>query len=197
MDADWTDAQIIDASQVDPEYFGFIFDRHAHSLTRYLVNRVGSHDAEALLGEAFRVAFEGRDRFDPGRLDARPWLFGIASNLVLKHLRTQRRFGRATLRLASQTGEAVASFEDRTIQQLHVVELWELVAEAIGELPERDREVVHLYALGGLDYAEIARALDIPIGTVRSRLHRVRQTMREIARASEDEGHFERSEDRS
>ena len=67
------------------EAFGVVFDRHATSLYRYLLRRVGAGDADALNGEVFRIAFERRADYDPHRPDARPWLYGIATNLVADH----------------------------------------------------------------------------------------------------------------
>ena len=187
-----TDAEIIAESLRDAECFGVIFDRHAQSLTKYLLYRVGRDEGEALLGDVFRIAFESRARFDHERTNASPWLFGIASNLVLKHLRTQERKGRANRRLAAESPAEGASFEDVFVNQTHAAELLALVSVAIRELPERDREVVHLYVFGGLDYADIAGALEIPIGTVRSRLHRVRRAMRELAEESQTNERLEK-----
>ena len=196
MDDRRTDGEIIAASLRDAECFGVIFDRHAQSLSKYLLNRVGGDDGEALLGETFRIAFETRTRFDHERTNAGPWLFGIASNLVLKHHRNQGREGRATRRLAVEPTADAASFEDGFVHQTHVVELLAAVNNALTKLPERDREVVHLYVLGGLNYADIAGALEIPIGTVRSRLHRVRRAMRELAEESHTTGRLERTGER-
>ena len=73
--------------------FGEIFDRHAATLLRFLVRRVGPEVGEGLLGDVFRVAFERRALFDPARSSARPWLYGIATNLLLKHHRDEARRG--------------------------------------------------------------------------------------------------------
>lgn len=83
------DSRLIADSLVDPAAFAGIFDRHAAVLLRYMMRRVGPSDAESLLGELFRVAFESRSRFDLSRSDARPWLYGIAANLVIKHHQTR------------------------------------------------------------------------------------------------------------
>ena len=86
MDSD-TDAAVIAASLDEPEAFGALFDRHATVLFRYLVRRVGPDEADTLLGEVFRIAFEKRSTYDGDRPNARPWLYGIATNLLAKHRR--------------------------------------------------------------------------------------------------------------
>ena len=177
-----SDAQVIAASILNPEVFAEVFDRHAAVLAAYLVRRVGHADGESLLGELFRIAFESRVRFDTNRADARPWLYGIGSNLVMKHFRSYERQQRALIRLASQSSVVEAPFDERIIDNSHWAALWQRVSPAIEDLPDRDREVVMLYVFASLSYAEIGEALDIPVGTVRSRLNRVRVAMRELVR---------------
>ena len=84
-----TDAAVIRESQEQPAHFGVLFDRHATVLFRYLVRRVGVDDADALLGEVFRVAFEKRATYDCDRPDARPWLYGIATRLISRRRRDE------------------------------------------------------------------------------------------------------------
>src|SRR4051812_47213103 len=99
-----TDAEAIEASLGDGAAFGVLFDRHGTTLHRYLVRRVGWSEADGLLGEVFRVAFERRASFDLARAEARPWLYGIATNLVARHRRTEGRRLKATGRLQARTG---------------------------------------------------------------------------------------------
>jgi len=176
MDAS-TDAQIVLLSLEDPEAFGAIFDRHAPVLLRYLMRRVGRTTAEPLLGDVFHTAFEIRARFDPARSSALPWLYGIASNLLQKHHRTEGRRLRATARLATEplpeTGGVQAVEAACTRRQL------ERVAARIDELPATERDVLLLFAWEGLSYPQIAEALEVPVGTIRSRLHRARGKLRE------------------
>ena len=102
------DADVIAASLDRPAAFGTIFDRHATVLHRYLVRRLGPDDAEAIIGEVFRIAFERRATFDPERAGdgARPWLYGIATNLLAKHRRREARRLHAVARLAADRGAA-------------------------------------------------------------------------------------------
>lgn len=175
------DSSLIADSLQRPGAFAGIFDRHASVLLQYLERRVGLSDAESLLGELFRIAFESRSRFDLSRSDARPWLYGIAANLVMKHHRAQGRQDHAFTRLAMvQPERSEARFDDVVVNDDANAELIRTVTEAIADLPDREREVVLLYAWQELSYAEIAEALAIPVGTVRSRLNRVRSILREL-----------------
>jgi RNA polymerase sigma-70 factor (ECF subfamily) len=174
-----SDAAVIAASITDPERFGVLFDRHATAMYRYFVRRVGADTADSLLGELFAVAFERRASYDCAHPNARPWLYGIATRLLAHHHRSEARRLRATARL-------VASMEresDPTDQRLGAMDaraLWPTVADALAELPEGERDVLFLYAWEDLSYQDIATALGLPIGTVRSRLHRARRALREL-----------------
>src|SRR3954467_13334339 len=79
-----SDAEVIAASLREPARFGALFDRHATVLHRYLVRRLGPDEAEPMVGDIFRIAFQRRDTYDLQRPTARPWLYGIATNLVSK-----------------------------------------------------------------------------------------------------------------
>ena len=176
---DESDSAVVAASIEDPERFGILFDRHATVVFRYLVRRVGADEADPLLGEVFRVAFERRYTYDLDRPDARPWLYGIATNLLAHHRRGEARRVRAMGRLLGtqlppdDPSEAVASVIDAE-------SLWLRVAHAITRLPHTERDALVLYAWEGLSYGQIAVALGVPVGTVRSRLNRARIRLREL-----------------
>lgn len=97
MESDLSDAAVIAASVVVSR-FGEIFDRHFAEIDRYLARRVGAALADDLVAETFVVALGSRGRYDLGAADARPWLFGIAANLLRRHWRTARRRLRAYAR---------------------------------------------------------------------------------------------------
>src|SRR5256885_14547872 len=87
-----TDAELIAASLDEAERFGLVFDRHFADIHRYLHRRVGRELADDLAAETFVAAFGRRHDYDPHREDARPWLYGIASNLLRNQWRgVQRR----------------------------------------------------------------------------------------------------------
>jgi RNA polymerase sigma factor (sigma-70 family) len=172
-----SDAEVIGRSLGEPEAFGLIYDRHAAALLRFLGRRVGAGVAEGLVGELFRIAFERRKTFDTSRASALPWLYGIGANLLLKHRRGEARWLRASARMAGAGGAA-----DRRASAAAVDArvLFPRVAEAIEALPDGEREALLLFAWEDLSYQGMAEALELPIGTVRSRLNRARVHLREL-----------------
>ena len=166
-------------SLADPKRFAVVFDRHAGVLFRFLVRRVGRDTADELLGETFRIAFERRATFDLERPSAKPWLYGIASNLVAKHRRTEARRLRATARLAGVV--SVEPLADSVVSAVDARRAWPSVMTAIADLPDGERDALLLYVWEELTYDEIATALGIPVGTVRSRLNRARTRLRQPA----------------
>jgi len=172
-----SDAEVIGRSLGEPEAFGLIYDRHAPALLRFLGRRVGARIAEELVGELFRIAFERRKTFDVSRASALPWLYGIGSNVLLKHRRAEARRLRASARMAAAGGAA-----DRraSAAALDARLLFPRVADAIESLPYSEREALLLFAWEELPYESVAEALELPIGTVRSRLNRARARLREL-----------------
>jgi RNA polymerase sigma-70 factor (ECF subfamily) len=170
------DGVLIEQSRSDPERFAEIFDRHAPAVHRYLSRRIGSSLADDLMAETFLVAFRQRARYDTAQSDARPWLFGIATNL----LRRQRRAELRQYRAFARTGvdPVVQRGEDEVVARVVAATVWRRLAGALADLPERERNVLLLVAWEQLSYEEVARALHIPVGTVRSRLHSARKRIR-------------------
>jgi RNA polymerase sigma factor (sigma-70 family) len=187
MDSE-SDASIVAASLAAPEAFGALFDRHARTLYRYLVRRIGPDEADSLLGEVFRIAFEKRSTYELDRQNARPWLYGIATNLVAKHRRSEARRIRASARLIARRRPEEEDGEDRIAAALDAADLWPRVADAVTELPEGERDALLLFVWEELGYDEIATALGVPVGTVRSRLNRARLRLRELDDATGREG---------
>ena len=180
-----SDADVIAASLREPARFGVLFDRHATVVHRYLVRRLGPDHAEALVGDVFRIAFERRSAYDLERPTARPWLYGIATNLVAKQRRSEARRFRAVARLAAQR-TPTSEFADRVSVDVDAVAVWPRVVDAVTALPEPERDALILHVWEGLSYEDVAGALGVPIGTVRSRLHRARERLRALAGAVAD-----------
>ena len=174
-----SDAAAIAASMAEPAAFGVLFDRHAGLVYRYLARRVGAGEAEALVGEAFRIAFERRASFDPAYESARPWLYGIATRLVAGHRRGEARRLAATARLLVRH-QGVEDQTEGVDRRLDAAALWPSVAEAVSRLPAGDRDALILHVWEGLSYDEVAASLEVPVGTVRSRLNRARRHLREL-----------------
>jgi RNA polymerase sigma-70 factor (ECF subfamily) len=177
-----SDAAVIAASVDDPARFGAIFDRHASVLHRYFVRRIGPDEAEAMVGDVFRIAFEKRHTYDTDRPTARPWLYGIATNLLAKHRRTEARRLQATARLAARRLPP-DDLADRVSTTVDASDRWRRVAGAVTSLPEPERDTLVLHVWEGLSYDDVATALGVPVGTVRSRLNRARGRLRELDRA--------------
>jgi RNA polymerase sigma-70 factor (ECF subfamily) len=135
----------------------------------------------------FRIAFQRRQAFDLTLDSARSWLYRIASNLVAKHHRSAARRLRATASVAAQRATDSADPADLAISSVENASLFERVVDALGSVPYADREVLLLYAWEQLSYEEIAATLDLPVGAVRSRLHRARQRLRGLISEPEDE----------
>lgn len=172
-----SDSEIIRASWSTPELFGEVVERHHDAVFRYVARRVGQQDARDITADVFLNAFQARMRFDTSAESSRPWLFGIAFNIVGRRLRTIRRRQRlAELLPGLRPVEdlSLRSTERVTASSLST-ELW----DALGSLSESDRETFLLYAVDGLTYTEIAQALSIALGTVASRISRVRMRIRE------------------
>ena len=94
---------------VDTDSVRSMYDDHSASLFAYLARRLGREFAEDLLAETFRAAIDSYPRFDPTRGSERAWLFGIATNLLRRHWRTERRRLLALERSASMTARAARS----------------------------------------------------------------------------------------
>jgi RNA polymerase sigma factor (sigma-70 family) len=168
-----SDADVIARSFADPDVFAAIFDRHYAPIRRYVGRRVDTALADELTSETFARAFAGRERYDAAHVDAGPWLYGIATNLLRKHHRSEDRRRRAYARLP---GLGVGSGGLYGVAgRADAAALGPAVAAALGRLQPGDRDALLLLALTDLDYEGIAVAMGVPIGTVRSRLHRARR----------------------
>ncbi|MBE1577342.1 RNA polymerase sigma factor [Amycolatopsis roodepoortensis] len=174
---DLDDAELIARSVTRPDWFSAIFDRHAAHIHRYLVRRIGPTAAEDALGEAFLVAFRKRAGYDTERRDARPWLYGIATNLVAQRRREEAK--ELKLREALGPPSHQEGHAERVAEQVTAEAMGKLLDSALAELADGDRDALTLFAGEGLSYEEVASALGIPIGTVRSRLNRARRKVRE------------------
>jgi RNA polymerase sigma-70 factor (ECF subfamily) len=181
------DGDVIVSSFERPELFEAVFDRHAKTIYRYLRRRVGEALAEELTAETFARAFRGRRRFDCRGESALPWLYGIAANLLRMHRRTEERRFRAYARAAGRSLAPPPSCDSD--QRLDAAALRPVLAAALADLPHAHREVLLLHAWADLSHEEIAVALDISAGTVRSRLHRARAHVAErLARTGNKAG---------
>ena len=173
-----TDREALSRSIREPELFLVLFERHYDAISSYLARRLPYDTAADLASEVFAQAFAGRARFDPEAGEPIAYLYGIASNLLRRHRRTESRMLRAYARAGAEGQAAGPEAGDPAI------------AAALLELRPQEREVLLLYAWAGLTYEQIAAALGIALGTVRSRLSRGRERVRRrlLAEATMTEG---------
>ncbi|MFI6297615.1 RNA polymerase sigma factor [Nonomuraea sp. NPDC050790] len=171
------DAALIERSWRRPDVFAVLYDRYFDEIHRYLAGRLGTHIADDLAAETFLVAFRKRRTYDVARGAVRPWLYGIATKLLAQHRRSETRrlaaFQRAPADVPADDGP-----EDRVTTRVAAASAQGRLASALERLSHGDRDVLLLIALADLSYEEVAQVLDIPFGTVGSRLNRARRKLR-------------------
>lgn len=171
-----TDSEIIARSIDDPGAFSEIFERHARSIGAFATRRVG-YAGDDVLSETFLVAFRRRRSFDTDWDSCLPWLFGIASRLIRRHRAEEARHWRSIESTAGVAAQPSTIEIEDVGERLDAAAEIRVLSSRIAALSAQDRETLLLYAWGDLSYEEIATALRIPVGTVRSRLNRVRRRL--------------------
>ncbi len=155
----------------DADAFGLLFERHGPAVHGFALRRIGDvASAEDVTAVVFLEAWRKRATVELRQPSALPWLYGVAGNVVGRWHRSQRRHRAALDRLALLPAASPVLVE----RQVEAATEAASVLAQIRHLPRRDREVLLLSAWEGLDHADIAVALAIPIGTVKSRLSRAR-----------------------
>jgi RNA polymerase sigma-70 factor, ECF subfamily len=149
--------------------FQAAFAQHRDVVYRFAWRMSGPAAAEDITQDVFVALLRHPDRFDPARGTLRAFLLGIARNLALKHWRAQHRF-------EPLDEEAMAA----EVIDFDRGDVGETVGQAVRALGPLQREVVILAEYEGLTLAEIARAVDADVGTVKSRLHRGRENLRRM-----------------
>jgi RNA polymerase sigma-70 factor (ECF subfamily) len=166
-----------------PRSFAEEFRSEYPPLHRYLARRLGSALADDLASETFATAYANWGRFDETRA-LRPWLYGIAANLLRHHWRSERR----QLQAYARTGiDPVSDDLDDTVQRVDADAGKRELAAALADLRDAERDIILLHAWAELSDREIAQALSLPIGTVKSRLHRARVQLQNRLEASGQE----------
>lgn len=165
-----------------PDEVVALYDSCATQLYHYVARWAGPEVADDLVSEAFLTVWAQRARFDPARGSAKSWLFGVATNLLRRHARTEIR------RLTAWTKEHARQvpLEDIGVRATSIADADALagaLAEEIAALRDEEREVLLLVAWADLGPSEIAEALEVPVATVRTWLHRARGRLRERADA--------------
>jgi RNA polymerase sigma-70 factor (ECF subfamily) len=174
MEESPSDSELVLRSLEEPTTFEQIFDRHFRAVHTYLHRRAGRDLADDLAAETFALAFERRASCR-ATTTILPWLYGIATNLLRQRWRAERR----QLRAYARGGvDLWAAYEGATVAPVDASPLDPRLAGALAAMRPRERDALLLYALADLSYEEIASALEVPVGTVRTWLHRARLTAR-------------------
>lgn len=161
----------MDARDADPERVGAVVEAHTPDLLAYFLRRAEvPEDAADLLGDTLLVIWRRVDAIPADDREARMWMFGIARNVVATHGRTIRRRTSLQDKLRSQV-RSVAPVE---------VEIEVDVDACLRRLDPIDQEIIRLTYWDGFSLKEAARLLELAEGTVRSRHHRARESLRRM-----------------
>jgi RNA polymerase sigma factor (sigma-70 family) len=163
----------------EPDAFGALFERHARRVYNFVFRRTADWAlAEDLTSVVFLEAWRRRGEVRLSGEDALPWLLGVATNVLRNQRRSHWRH-RAALHRSPR--ERHGEFAEAADERLDDERRMGAVLRSLAKLPRREQDVVALCAWSDLSYEEAAIALDIPVGTVRSRLSRARARMRELS----------------
>jgi RNA polymerase sigma-70 factor (ECF subfamily) len=174
-----SDAAVIEQSWHEPGVFATLYERHAPHISRYVARRLGDDLADDVTAETFYRAFKKREQYDLQRADARPWLYGIAANVIAQYHRKETRMLRAFARSgADPVAQTYGGQLERVDDMIAAAAMHQPLAAALAGLSSAHREILLLIAWADLSYEETAQALGTSVGTVRSRLHRARSRIR-------------------
>ncbi len=165
--------QIEEAVTTNAEELSLLVKQHRVRAFHFMLQMVGNReDAMDLTQEAFLKVHSNWDRRDPDR-SLVPWFYRILRNVAIDHLR--RRSSRKEYALENMIEPSTES----SLPLARQLELRTRIWEAIGKLPDEQREVVILRDVHGMTYAEIGSTVDVPTTTVTSRLHHAREKLRQ------------------
>ncbi|MGC4951384.1 RNA polymerase sigma factor [Streptomyces sp. DT224] len=163
----------------DRQAFAALYEEYARPVYNHAYRLTGDWStAEEVMSETFLAAWRTRHAVEPEGESLLPWLLGIATN---KARGANRGTGRRLAFLARRPApEPVADIADAAAGQVDDARRLAAVRQVLDGLRRQDREVLALCVWSGLDYAEAAEALGVPVGTVRSRLSRARERLRRL-----------------
>lgn len=163
----------------DPDALAELFDRHGDRIYNHCFRATGDWaEAEDATSTVFLEVWRHRSRVLLHDGSVLPWLYGVATNVCRNLTRSRRRRQRALSALPRP--DAVPDHADRVADRLGSTARMRAVLAAIDALPPHEREVLGLVAWSGLSYEQAAAALDVPVGTVRSRLSRARARLSDL-----------------
>ncbi|MEU4898479.1 RNA polymerase sigma factor [Streptomyces sp. NPDC044780] len=164
----------------DREAFAELYESYARTVYNHAYRLTGDWSvAEEVMGDTFLDAWRNREQLEPGDGTLKPWLLGVATN---KARNANRGIGRRLAFLARRPApDPVADFADEAAGRIDDARRLAAVRTVYGRLRRGEQEVLALCVWSGLDYAQAAQALGVPVGTVRSRLSRARARLRKLA----------------
>ncbi|WP_078559075.1 RNA polymerase sigma factor [Streptomyces sp. PRh5] len=164
----------------DREAFAELYESYARMVYNHAFRLTGDWSvAEEVMGDTFLDAWRTREQLEPGDGTLKPWLLGVATN---KARNANRGIGRRLAFLARRPPPApMADFADEAAGRIDDARRLAAVRTVFGRLRRGEQEVLALCVWSGLDYAQAAEAMGIPVGTVRSRLSRARARLRTLA----------------
>jgi RNA polymerase sigma-70 factor (ECF subfamily) len=169
------------AAEGDSEAFAQLYDRHSRAIYNFLYRRTASwSDAEDLTSAVFLHAWRRRSEVVLDRESALPWLYRVAEYTARNEWRSKTQYRRAVA-AANLLVEHVRDHAEDVDRRLDSDRQIRVVRESLKRLSRVEREIVELCFWAGLDQQAAAVALDVPIGTVKSRLSRARKHLRELS----------------
>ncbi|WP_329217740.1 RNA polymerase sigma factor [Streptomyces sp. NBC_01485] len=175
--------------------FAELYELYATAVYHHALRLTGDWSvAEEVMSETFLAAWRGRGDVAVEGGSLRPWLFGIATNKARNADRSLRR--RLAFLARRSEAETVDDFAEDVVGRVDDARRLAEVRRVLGRLRRHEREVIALCVWGGLDYAQAAEALGVPVGTVRSRLSRARARLREIVEREAGTARTSRTEPR-
>lgn len=166
------------------EAFAELYELYATAVHHHALRLTGDWSAaEEVMSETFLAAWRGREDVEAEGGSLRPWLFGIATHKARNAHRSLRR--RLAFLARRPAEEAVDDFAEDVAGRVDDTRRLAEVRRVLGRLRRHEREVIALCVWGGLDYAQAAEALGVPVGTVRSRLSRARARLRTFVEQEE------------
>ncbi|HJQ44498.1 MAG TPA: RNA polymerase sigma factor [Jatrophihabitantaceae bacterium] len=164
----------------DAESFADVYRRHADTIYRFCLHRAARPaDADDVTSLTFLEAWRLRDRANFVGGSLLPWLLAIALNVARNHRRASHRHATWLARLPLPEPEPDVAVD--VVHQLNRVEIQQKLAVCIAQLRPAEQDVITLCDLGGVDYGTAAQLLDIPLGTLKSRLSRARRNLQASA----------------
>ena len=178
-----TDTELLArAERGEADAFGVLFERHGPAVLQFCFRRTADAAlAEDLTSIVFLEAWRKRGKLELFQESARPWLFGVALNVVRSQYRAQRRHSEALARLPVLAPAELES--DRAIARVDAEREMRVVLDIVSKLNRREREVLELCVWAELSPEEAASSLGISVGAVRSRLSRARRRLAVLAPA--------------